>query len=181
MRKLLSGLLFIALCLAYPLAVKQSQATVTITPNVRFDACAQANYTRIAPNFCSNDNSVASIGLISDATCRSIGAGSVPAGSTAILLGAQQFIFSANAVALREINTTFWQDSGCTVSAGRQMRLQAREWVALAAVTMLNIDHSSTMERVAVASGATQIWYKSTLTLCVNCGIGVSVLGYYDS
>lgn len=180
MQKILSLGIVLAL-LFVPMACgpldEPAQSTVAITSNVKFNACGQANYTRVAPNFCANDN-FASVGLTSDNTCRSIGASSWPTGTTAVLLAVQHTFWSAAAVATRQIDTSFFTDSGCTVSAGRQMSVRTREWVALALAAMFDYNYSDALFRVNTTQ--TQIWYKSLLTLCVNCSVAIQVTGYYD-
>jgi len=154
-----------------------ANSTVSISNNVRSDACEAVGYTRTAPNFCRS-NSVAQGGLIADNTCRAVATG-IPASSTYIVLNTTVILLSNNAVANRTLQVIFYTENTCTFLASGALFWQVREFVATAAGT--SIFRAQPFYLSAFKNGTdTNIYYVATLTTCPNCGATVGFVGYYD-
>jgi len=183
MKKLL-GLLLLPLLFAcgdIPATQEAEATTILGNPDPMSKACA-TNYVRILGNYCGRTTAPSSVNLTSDGTCRSVDMVvnfGVPASSTAVNLTYSAIIASANLVAFRQITTNLFTENTCTAAAGTPpLILGAREWVAVAATTVYNIGPLASFP-TRVGTNAV-LFYNSSLSSCVNCSMGLSVVGYYD-
>lgn len=158
-----------------------TQATVSITPNIKTDACS-ANFLRMVPNYCGQVTAPSSSTMISDSTCRSIDLNAVfgvPQSSRIARMAWSATIASANAIAFRQVTSNLYTDNLCTVSAGvSPLIFGAREFAAVAATTIYNVSPLAIFDANLGTNAV--IYYHSTLSSCVNCNSGLILYGYYD-
>lgn len=157
-----------------------AESTVSITPNVKTDACDTTSfpYVRAQPNFC-NLTPAAPTALTMDNTCRSFSAAGYPISGNALIVrvGLTPQILSANAIATRRIDLSFYSDAACANLVLSQSD-QQREWVALVAAQFMQSAYRDV--NVAIPAGTANVWYKGLLTACVGCRYLIQVTGYYD-
>lgn len=164
---------------------KKAESGLTITAPDGFAVACATNYTRISPHICITNNNNAYASPTFDGTCRALSAmvgtvNAIPSNATMLIIAGDLRTVSANAIATRVIQATFFSNNTCTAAAFSipDMKLEAREWVALAAAEYARISGYEIL--VTKTVGQTDAWYIGTLTSCVGCGGGFQVRGYYD-
>lgn len=173
-KKTLSIIAFVALCLAYPLAVKQSQATVSITSNVKFGACA-TNFTRVVPNLCQRNSGAGEV-WSATAGCVVHVLTTVPSTATYVNLVVTYDVFSTNAINNKTVTMNFYNDGTCATSIQQLISIN-REFAAVVANT--EIYRADLYIPVKIFSGSVV-----TNTVFTNTGaataVALRVSGYYD-
>lgn len=118
-------------------------------------------YTRKNPNFAVRDNLPAPTALTRD-TCIILAAPSADAVMVRVLISVQ--VLSANAIALRNTDVTFYSDAGCgTVlddGTGGGPSTQAREFAAVAAGTVIAVKQY--VYDIPLPSAGASIYFKMT-------------------
>lgn len=179
MTRLLSLMFMCLVCAACGPLDDKADSTVSISTSLKMDAC-NAGYTRIAPNYCLNVGN-GFVALTTTNVCFGLnGTGGlvVPSQATAVEIGVFPLFQSAAAILTRQMDVTWWADSGCTVVSGiGTTSFSSREWVALAAAAYDRRNHFRFIANTPLGN----VWYKAQLvTACVGCTMNVTVLGYYD-
>jgi len=140
-------------------------------------SCADSNYVRLQPNFCSRllpSNTFATL----NNTCLSKNFNTlwnVPVTSLKSTIGVLVDINSGGAIALRGAFITFFSDSGCTVQWG-SVYLRNREFAAVAAGTQ--IARHATYVEVPLTNGIS--YYKANSDTAATASITIQSWGYYD-
>lgn len=156
----------------------QAESTVSLgNPDPLARACA-TGYTRVQGNFCQKTVVPSSTALTLDNTCRSINLTSVysiPQVSR-VSVGYAWSIVSANAVAVREVNTIFYTDASCVSQSNMpQLLMRVYEQVALTA-REIGVFQSFPFDLIINTAGI--VYYKGTA--CASCSGLLYLLAYYD-
>lgn len=157
---------------------QEAESAVGITAPDGYSISCATNFSRTTPHLCIKTTVPSSSVLTLDNTCRNVDLvathGYVATGKAR--LGYSVSILSANAVAVREVNTIFYTDSGCTVQSNLpQFLFRAYEQVALTAREIF-LYQVTPFDITTNASGV--IYYKGTA--CASCSGIIYGLGYYD-
>lgn len=155
----------------------RSEATVGISSNIRFDACA-TGYTRRAPNFCEvTGDPVTGANLIMDNTCRAFSPMGLPPNVTLVQLVLDLHVRSNNAIAQRSANASFHSSDTCTADQVSSHYLSVREFAAVAAGTDIV---TGNRELIAPITSTGVVRYISGGSAGSAHFAGVTVLGYWD-
>lgn len=179
MKKVFLSLALVLLSFACGPVPEEVEATSSLgSPDPMSRACA-TNFIRANPNYCrSVPSGTFTPTLTIDGTCQSVTTGSIGSVSnaTAVDLDVIFNILTANAIANRVANITFFADAACTQQVGVPFSGAAREQVA-AVATQLAFWHSFA-PAVPVVSG--NIYYSGTFSSCTGCTIKLGLRAYYD-
>lgn len=145
--------------------------TLAVSGTVSSTKACAAGYTRMTPNYCADTPpQPATVGQGRD-TCTAV---SMPAGDAkGVTFYFSVAAKSANAVALRDANLTFYSDSGCTTVI-TATGISAREETAVVAGTTMAIK----VGRIDVPG--TAIWSRFSDDAGNQGTADMSVVGYFD-
>lgn len=161
-----------------------AESTVSLSTNVRTDACSDANYTRTMPGYCSRTATGVNFALTLDSTCRvvALSPSTIPSDARQILVKNTIVVNSNNAIALRGVIVTFHTDAGCTVAQSWGPSVFIREFVATVANTTLVQAEQGASPMVLVNEagvlGVRYIGQRSGAGTLSTANLGI--LGYYD-
>lgn len=180
MRRFVLSVLLLLLVLACgPLPQEdQAESNVGITAPDGYSIACATNFSRSTPHWCLKTTVPSSTVLTLDNTCRSVNLvtshGFVATGKAR--LGYSVSIVSANAVAVREVNTIFYTDSSCVTQANMpQFLFRVYEQVALTAREIFSFQP---MPFDVTTNSTGVLYYKGTA--CVSCSGIIYGLGYFD-
>lgn len=160
---------------------KESQATVGITAPDGYSIACISGFFRTVPHFCGLNTVPFSVNtLILDSTCRNVDFTSVtpllPLSASAILINLSTTINSNNAIAQRQLSTSFYLDNTCT-NAYTADTYGVREEVAVVAGTTLFNSHTHLLLPVITR----KLFYMGVPTSGgTGSAYSVNVIGYYD-
>lgn len=178
MRKFLSIITLAILAFACGPVPEEVESNVGITAPDGYSVSCTTNFSRVVPHLCLRTTVPSSSTLTLDNTCRSIDMVATHGFALAskIRLGYSVSIVSANSVAVREVNTLFYTDAGCTAQANQpQFLFRVYEQVALTAREIFLLQPTS-FDLTIASTGL--LYYKGTA--CASCSVAVYGLGYYD-
>jgi hypothetical protein len=147
------------------------------------DSCI-AGYTRSVsvPNFCQKDTYAVTIWTDAVACTATAPVDTLPVTANRAELGVAWRVYANNAVASRNNEIRFYEDASCTANDTGYSRIDLREFVAVAAGTVIGVTHDHF--NVALVNEAGVMKMRTTETNAGGNGNGdlhqISIIGYYD-